>query len=59
MSVLDDVVRECYGTKPPTLSKLLRELAMSEPARENSHDTILIGAAAMMDAFDRRRPQWT
>lgn len=54
MSILDDVIRECYGNKPQTLSKMLRALAGGADAKEQKHDTILIGAAEMIEAFERK-----
>jgi hypothetical protein len=53
-SILDDVIRECYGNKPQTISRLLRALAGTEDARRQKHDTILIGAAEMIEAFERK-----
>jgi hypothetical protein len=54
MSILDDVVRECYGNKPQMISNLLRALAQGDDAKEQRHDTILIGAAEMIEAFERK-----
>jgi hypothetical protein len=54
VSILDDVIRECYGNKPQTVSKLLRALARGTDAQEQKHDTILIGAAEMIEAFERK-----
>lgn len=38
---------------PKSVCQLLRALAGSDNARENRHDTILIGAAEMIEAFER------
>lgn len=54
MSILDDVIRECYGNKPQTLSQMLRAIAQGTDAKEQRHDTILIGAAEMIEAFERK-----
>ena len=54
MSILDEVIRECYGTKPQALSRLLRALGNTEDAHKQGHDTILIGAAHMIEAFERK-----
>lgn len=54
MSILDEVIKECYGNKPQTVSKLLRALAGSDHAKAQRHDTILIGAAEMIEAFEKR-----
>jgi len=54
VSILDEVIRECYGNKPQTLSKLLRALGGSDNAKAQKHDTILIGAAEMIEAFERK-----
>jgi hypothetical protein len=54
MSVLDEVIKECYGTKPQAVSTLLRAMARSTDAKEQRHDTILIGAAEMIEAFERK-----
>lgn len=40
-----------FVNDPATISKLLRALAGSELAKTNRHDTILIGAAEMIDRF--------
>ncbi len=54
MSILEQVIKECYGTKPQAVSKLLRAMAGSTDAKEQRHDTILIGAAEMIEAFEKR-----
>lgn len=40
-----------FVNDPATISKLLRALAGSDLAKANRHDTILIGAAEMIDRF--------
>lgn len=40
-----------FVNDPATISKLLRALAGGELAKTNRHDTILIGAAEMIDRF--------
>jgi hypothetical protein len=54
VSILDEVIKECYGTKPQALSTLLRAIARGTDAQEQKHDTILIGAAEMIEAFERK-----
>lgn len=54
MSILDEVLRECHGNNPKTISHLLRVLAQGADAKEHRHDTILIGAAEMIEAFERK-----
>jgi hypothetical protein len=54
MSILDEVIKECYGTQPHSVSELLRALGQSEDAKRQRHDTILIGAAEMIEAFERK-----
>jgi hypothetical protein len=39
---------------PEAICKLLRAIAGGEIARANHHDTILIGAAEMIEAFERK-----
>lgn len=44
-----------FGIKnsPETICKLLRAIAGSGSAKANRHDTILIGAAEMIEAFEK------
>jgi hypothetical protein len=54
MSILDEVITECYGNKPETVANLLRVIAKASDARKNGHDTIFFNAADMIEAFARK-----
>lgn len=54
VSILEQVIAENYGNTPEALCKLLFAIAGGEMAKKAGHDTILISAAEMIKAFERR-----